>query len=124
MRQILRYVAALGVVLLAGCASQVMQGYVGKSVTEPMLDYGRPTNVFDLPNGQRAFQWKMDVGGMMPMSTPSNSTIYGSGGWASVTTTSTTYVPYSNSCVYTLLGERSGKDWIIVDFRQPTMMCE
>lgn len=109
---------------LTACASQIMQGYVGKSVTEPMLDYGRPTSVFDLPNGQRAFQWQIQNSGVLPVSTPSTGTIYGSNGWATVTTTQTDYIPYSNNCVYTLLGEPRGDDWIIVDFRQPKLDCE
>lgn len=114
----------LGFFILAGCASQIMEGYVGKSITEPMLDYGKPTSVFDLPNGQRAFQWNINNNGVMPITTPTTSTIYGTNGWASVTTNQTNYVPYSNNCVYTLMGEQRGDDWIVVGFRQPRLDCE
>ena len=116
---------ALTFCALAGCASQVMEGYVGKSITEPILDNGKPTSVFDLPNGQRAFQWQIDSRGVIPMTTPVTNTVYGPGGWASVTTTNQTrYVPYNNTCVYTLFGEKQGNDWIVVGFRKPRWDCE
>ena len=109
---------------VAGCASQVMEGYVGKSIMEPMLDYGRPANVFDLGENRRAFQWSINDSSVMPITSPSTSTIYGSHGWANVSTTSTSYVPYSQTCLYTLTATRSGDDWIVDGFRKPTLMCE
>ncbi|WP_087207644.1 hypothetical protein [Yoonia vestfoldensis] len=111
-------------VILAGCASAILESYVGKSITEPMLDYGRPTNVFDLGPDRRAFQWQMNTSGVIPMTTPTTSNIYGSGGWATITTNTTTYTPYSQSCLYTLTATRSGDDWIVDGFREPTFMCE
>ena len=110
--------------VLSGCASAILESYVGKSITEPMLDYGRPTNVFDLGPDRRAFQWQRDYSGVVPITTPTTSTIYGSGGWASVTTNTTTYSPYSQSCLYTLTATRSGDDWIVDGYREPTFMCE
>jgi len=115
---------AASFVLLASCASDIMQAYVGKSISEPMMDYGRPTDVFELGGDRRAFQWMMTSSGAFPMTTPSYGTIYGSGGWATVTTTSTTYVPYSQTCAYTLTAKRSGDDWIVDGFRKPTLACE
>lgn len=109
--------------VLSGCATQVLQGYVGKSVTEPMLDHGRPSNVFDLPDGTRAFQWKKNSYGAIPITTPTTSNIYGPGGWATVTTTSTSYAPYSNQCTYTLIAQPSGKDWVVVSYREPSLEC-
>ena len=38
---------------LSACATDIMQGYVGKSVQEPILDYGPPTNVVELDDGRR-----------------------------------------------------------------------
>jgi len=109
---------------MAGCASSIMQSYVGKSVTEAMLDYGQPVSVFDLPNGTRAFQWKIDSSGVIAQPSTSTSQVYGSGGWASVSTTSTNYVPFEQSCLYTLLGQKNGQDWTIVGFRKPNLLCE
>jgi len=110
--------------ILAACASEIMQGYVGKSITEPMLDYGRPTAVFDLPDGTRAFQWSIDSTGAIPITSPTTATAYGSAGWATITGTETTYVPYSQSCNYTLLAKPNGNDWVVVGFRKPQLMCE
>jgi hypothetical protein len=39
---------------LVGCASQIMAGYVGKPITEPMLHYGPPANAVDLGENKRA----------------------------------------------------------------------
>ena len=111
-------------VLLTACASEVMGTYIGKSISEPMMDYGRPTNVYDLEGNRRAFQWIMNQSGTYPITTPSYGTIYGTGGWATVTTSSTTYVPYSQTCAYTLTATKSGDDWIVDGFRKPTLGCE
>ncbi|MBC6405450.1 MAG: hypothetical protein GDA41_06965 [Rhodospirillales bacterium] len=35
-------------VFVAGCASQIMADYIGKSIREPILDYGPPINEVDL----------------------------------------------------------------------------
>ena len=120
---ILKKSVLLVVFLLSACATQVMQGYVGKSITEPMLDYGRPTDVFELGQGRRAFQWEITSSGAIPITTPTTSTIYGSGGWANITTNSTSYSPYSQTCRYTLTAKASGEDWIVDGYREPTFMC-
>lgn len=42
---------------LAACVSQEMAGYVGKDITEVFMTQGRPVDEFDLPDGNRAFQF-------------------------------------------------------------------
>lgn len=111
-------------VFLIGCASQIMESYVGKSIVEPMLDYGRPVEVFDIGPNKRAYQWEITSSGVVPITTPTTATIYGSGGWANVTTTTTTYSPYSKTCRYTLLASRAGEEWIVDGFRKPKFGCE
>jgi len=111
-------------IVLAGCASTIMEGYVGKSITEPMLDYGRPSDVIALGPDRRAFQWEINSSGVIPITTPTTSNIYGAGGWATVTTNTTSYTPYSQTCRYTLTATRSGEDWIVDGFREPSMWCE
>ena len=44
---------------LAGCASTIMEGYVSRDISSVIANYGPPANTFDLPNGQRAFQWEI-----------------------------------------------------------------
>lgn len=109
---------------VAGCASQILESYVGKSITEPILDYGPPANVVELGDGKRAYQWAMTNSGVIPMTSPASATVYGSGGYATAYGTSTTYIPYSNDCIYTLIASQKGKDWVVDGFRRPTMGCE
>jgi len=111
-------------ICLSGCASQILQSYVGKSVTEPILDYGPPASVVELAENRRAFQWQIDSSGIVPISTPTTASVYGPGGLTTVTSSSTSYLPYSQSCLYTLLATRSEDDWIVDSFREPTFGCE
>ena len=46
----------IGILILSGCASQIMNSYVGNDVREVMVDYGTPANAFDMGDGRRAFQ--------------------------------------------------------------------
>jgi len=120
----MRGLAFVAVFLVAGCASQVLQSYVGKSITEPILDYGPPSNIVELSDGKRAYQWARTNTGVIPVTTPTTTNVYGSGGFATAYSTTTNYVPYSNDCVYTLIAIKSGDDWIVESFRQPTFSCE
>jgi hypothetical protein len=116
-------VMSIAIISLSACATDIMKGYVGKSVTEVMLDYGRPADVFDLPDGRRAFQWSVDSSGVMPITNTNYGTVSGAGGWANLTTTSTSYVPYENTCLYTMTAKEEKGDWIIDGFREPSLMC-
>lgn len=110
-------------VALSGCATAIMDGYVGKSISEPILDYGPPANALDLPDGRRAFQWAVNSSGVIPVTNYDSATVYGSGGYGVVSGTSTSYVPYSNQCVYTLYAKPQGEDWIVTGYRQPNFSC-
>jgi len=110
-------------ILLAGCATTIMQGYVGKSITEPILDYGPPTNAVDLPDGRRAFQWEINVSGVIPITSTNSATVWGGGTPALVTGTTTSYVPTSSQCVYTLFARPKGDDWIVTGYREPNLNC-
>lgn len=45
-------------IALAGCASDIMKNYIGQPVESVILDYGPPTTVIDLDQGERAYQWQ------------------------------------------------------------------
>lgn len=109
---------------LTGCVSEQLESYVGKSVTEPMMDMGKPTNIIDLGNNRRAFQWQKVSSGVMPITTPAYGTIHGSNGWANLTATTTNYVPYATDCLYTVTATRKGSDWVVDGFRKPSFECE
>ena len=123
VRRTLFAVVAVSMIALTGCATQIMESYIGQPITEAALDYGPPIAFYDLPDGRRAFQWQITSSGAVPMSSPTTATAYGSGGWATVTATSTTYVPYSQTCNYTLIAVEQGDQWIVQDYRQPTLAC-
>ncbi|REF72393.1 hypothetical protein [Paracoccus versutus] len=111
------------VMAVAGCASSIMQSYVGKDITEAAMDYGPPAGVMDLPDGRRAFMWRMTQGTVMPQTT--NYSAVQSGNW--VTGTATTYGGGVSTwqCTYTLIGQRNPKgSYTVVDFRKPSLSCE
>ena len=116
---------ALAAFLLTGaCASDIMQGYVGKPVEEPILDYGPPANVVEMSDGRRAYQWKIRSSGAFPIVTPTTSTIYGSGGVATIQSQTTSYVPFESDCLYTLTAARQGQTYVVDGFRKPRLGCE
>lgn len=85
-----------------------MKGYIGQSIQEAILDYGPPINVIELGDDRRAYQWNITTGGVVPISGP----------------TTTTYVPYADSCIHTLTAKKSGNDYIVESHRQTHSFCE
>ncbi len=111
--------------LLAGCAAPVLDQYMGRPVLDPMLDFGKPEAVFDLPDGQRAYQWKVEKQATRPSPTPVIGVGIGVGGghWGHVTTIGTSYETYTKTCRYTLIAARRGNDWVVTDQRKPAPGC-
>lgn len=113
----------LGVLALMGCASEIMKGYVGRDITEAVLDYGPPSAVLDMPDGRRAFQWRMDTMGMIPATTTYTGTTYGNTTYGTFNTSGGGV--FSQTCFYTVFGQKNAKgSYTIVDFRPPTAACE
>lgn len=123
-----RLISILLVTILSGCASQIMNSYVGKDVREVMLDYGPPNNAFDLAEGQRAFQWVKNNSYTMPATANTSGSIntYGSSTWVNSNTTITGGQTINSKCVYTLIAEwnKEVELWRIISFRKPSLMCE
>lgn len=96
-----------------------MEGLVGKDVSEVVVKYGPPINAFDMPNGQRAFQWRIEEDVFIPPTTTVSTyggvaTAYSYGGGV-----------YSNTCFYTLYAKpNSAKSYTIVGFEPPRLDCE
>ncbi|NKX43367.1 hypothetical protein [Roseicyclus persicicus] len=103
---------------LAGCATDVMRGFVGQDVTAVMVRYGPPVAQFDLPDGRTAFQWATST----PIIAPMTTTVTGYGNFATAQTTGG-YLGQQN-CVYTLYAapNQSGS-FTITGFEQPTFDC-
>lgn len=105
---------------LAGCATDIMRGYVGRSPEDVMAKYGPPVDVRDLPDGRRAYQW-LDT---------STTT---SGGTATTTLdrhgkprARTEYSPVTteeHQCFYTLYAHRTPDGWEIDSFAKPVFGC-
>ncbi len=118
----------IGILVLSGCASQIMNSYVGNDVREVMVDYGTPDNAFDMGNGRRAFQWIMNDNYTTPttVTTTANINTYDSNSWVNSNTIITGGQTMNSKCIYTMFGrwneDRQG--WYITDFKKPSLMCE
>lgn len=114
-----RIVLAAMAIALSGCVSTAMKAHVGKSITEALFAYGKPENVFDLPDGRRAFQFRWG-GGSAIIPGQSNSTMMPNGAGYSVNTTSTpATLIESAGCLVTLIAKPSGSDFIVEEYRYP-----
>jgi len=120
--------AALLATILCGCASMIMESYVGKDVREAVLDYGVPANAVDLGDGTRAFQWTMNSSYTMPVTatTTGYATSTGPSAWVNTNTVISGGQTVNSSCTYTVLAKWNDpkKSWIISDYRKPRLMCE
>jgi hypothetical protein len=118
-RQIVLAVCAFA--LLSGCASTAMKKFVGASISEAYMSYGKPENIFDLPDGRRAFQYYWGGGsGIFPGQ--QSTTIAPTGGGAyNVTTTGTPALIYeSKGCLVTLIARPVvNGDFVVEEYRIP-----
>lgn len=115
-------IALAGALLLGGCATQIMQGFVGQPVEQIMVRYGPPVGVFDMPDGRRAFQWRIDSSTVTPGTATTNAYAYGNYG-----TATTTYMPaqqINQSCIYTMYAtEGPAGRWTVVGYEKPSLAC-
>ncbi|QIE44131.1 hypothetical protein G5B38_00525 [Pseudohalocynthiibacter aestuariivivens] len=96
-----------------------MRGYVGRSVTEAMIDHGRPVQVVEAENGTRAFHW-------LPKATTANNGTANAeevAAWMRPNTTEA-QARYPATCLYTLIGQRQGEGWVVTGLNAPTAKCE
>lgn len=109
--------------LLAGCASEIMKTYLGKDVTEIIMDRGAPDGVMDLPDGRRAFMWNATQSMVIPATTNYSGTVYGNQVIGHATTTGGHVSTWE--CTYTFLTQKNPHgSYTVVDFRQPSLECE
>ncbi|MCV2881991.1 hypothetical protein [Actibacterium sp. XHP0104] len=123
MKNNLRIVAVAVAFFVSGCASQIMESYVGKDITEVIVKYGPPMNMLEMPDGRKAFQWRVDSNVVLPSTTTYNATTYGNVTTGYATTTGG-YVG-SSRCVYTLYAKENAQDsFTVIGYEKPTLMCE
>jgi hypothetical protein len=123
MRKVLILAAVL---MIGGCATQVMQGYIGRPVQSAMASYGPPDVVFEMPDGRRAFQWVMTSSGVTPRQSYGQANIYAPpGAFAQVNTQTMTFGgnPYSMTCRYTMYATWNGSAWIFDSYEPPAFGC-
>ena len=119
------FVAALA---LTSCATGIMEGFVGQPLQAGIARYGPPEIVFDMPDGRRAFQWRMESQITTPVQTYGNANIYAPpGAFASVNYNQTTFGGQTSSqvCRYTMYArwQAAQNAWIFESFEKPTLMC-
>ncbi len=133
-------IAIATIIFLGGCASKIMQGFVGKDIRQVQLDYGPPVNAMDMGDGVRAFQWKMTSSYTTPTYVNSNSrgtgygssyntgyrTNYNMNAYVNTNTVITGGQTIDSSCLYTLFSrwDKARKGWIVTGFKKPNLMCE
>lgn len=112
---------------LGGCASDIMRGYLGRGPEAVMARYGPPDNVFDMPDGRRAYQW-MQISQSTSAGSEETRTRWvkrrGDGRPERVTVTQVT-PPTSTDrrCFYTLYAHRQGAGWVLDNFERPEFGC-
>ena len=114
--------------MLSGCATGIMEGFVGQPLQAGIARYGPPDLVFDMPDGRRAFQWRMESDMTMPVTTSGQMNIYAPpGAFATVNHQSTTYGgnTVTQVCRYTMYARwvDASNAWIFESFEKPSMMC-
>ena len=87
-----------------------------------MAQYGPPVNACDMPDGRRAFQWRMENAVVMPTTT--NYTGYGYGNMVTGNAITTGGYMGATVCFRTLYAKGQGKQWAIVGFERPRLDCE
>lgn len=108
--------------LLTACASTTMKSYIGAPITNVMLDYGPPDNIYSLGPGQQAYQWRKNKTQVFPGSSNGEMRTTSQGERYEVSETPG-YVERID-CFYTFYTRSSGSDWYVTDFRQPSLECE
>ncbi|NLS01481.1 hypothetical protein HGP17_32000 [Rhizobium sp. P38BS-XIX] len=123
MRRLTTGIGMLGVLLLvSACASQVMKSYIGAPISSVMLDYGPPDNVYDLRPGERAYQWRKQK--TQVVAGQSSGEVKETRRGRRYEVTETPGYVEQTECFYTFHARRSGSDWYVTSFRQPSLECE
>ncbi|TPI49095.1 hypothetical protein FJW05_07090 [Mesorhizobium sp. B2-9-1] len=118
----LKSLFAAALVCLSACASDVMKNYVGQPLESVVLDYGPPTAVIELGQGERAYQWRKISTNAVSGSSSGEVRRTKHGSEYEVTETPG-YVE-RQECFYTFYARSSGGRWFITNFRKPKLECE
>jgi hypothetical protein len=106
--------------LLGGCASTAMKGFMGQPIEEAFFRYGKPVNTIDLPDGAKAFQFYWGGSGpiMVPAQSRTNVTTYGN--TATLNTVATPAAIFeSQGCLVTLIARPENGRMVVREYRIP-----
>jgi hypothetical protein len=113
---------------VVGCASSIMNGFVGRPLQSAMVRYGPPTNAFDMPDGTRAFQWVLTNNYSPPVQSYNSGSAYTVGNrvhWYQNTSTIGGQ-PINSECAYTMYGswDEQQNSWVMSGFEEPSFLCQ
>ena len=114
-------IAASVALLVGGClASTHANQYIGKSISEMMIEEGPPVNVFSMPDGRRAFQWRWGGGTyFIPGTSSSNVNVVGNTAYVTTNTTPGSIIS-SAGCVLTYIARKNASGhWIVEEAKWP-----
>lgn len=122
LRDVLRTFVVATVFALTGCASDIMKNYIGQPIESVVLDYGPPTTIVDLGQGERAYQWRK-ISTNVVSGSSSGEVRHTKHGTEYQTTETPGYVE-RQECFYTFYAQASAGRWFVTNFRQPKLECE
>lgn len=122
MKHLVVLVAAL--ITLGGCVADTMRTYVGQDIRQVELAYGPPSNVIDLGNGARAYQWARISASSTPVSAVTTTRKEKKGRRTSTTELIGGQTTVSR-CLYVFMTGWSPQQngWIVTGIRQPSLDC-
>lgn len=109
----------MAALLLTACLSTQMKKMVGLPVQEAAIEYGQPSNVIDMPDGRRVFQFEKRESGYLPATTTTQGSVWGNT-WSATSTTFGGH-PIESKCTltfYTRWDDALGA-WVVTDYRVP-----
>ena len=122
LRDQMKYLALFAALIAAGCASDIMEGYVGRDITAVVANYGAPYRTFDVPGGRVAYQWRIIEHSDSPQEIDFNAARDGDAISGQVTISEAR--SRSHTCYYTFYTRRNGASVTIVSFERPSFECE
>jgi hypothetical protein len=117
---------------VTGCASDIIKSYVGKPLSDAVIDYGPPAYSFDTGDGTRTFVWTVASSYVLPGQASSNASVTTFGNTAQLygTTNYSPPISVSQQCNYAVYAKRTRNDvegpaaWVITGFKPPRAECE
>ena len=114
--------------MLLGCVSTYMKDFVGKDITEVMMVSGEPLSIFDLPDGSKAYQYRIGGGAVaIPGRTQTTGTSAVIGNTVSTSESGVSYPPavlQATGCLVSYITKLDpvSNRRIVVDIRYPKQL--